>query len=116
MSRSVDLQNLALLWLQNIGGRFQPQLFDCLAENFLRDKGALDPVRSVLATSLIGNAIGKPDFIAFRFEDRACLSNVLCLRLWGIQGVAWTLRSKEDLLAAEAEGLIPIFENFDPEA
>lgn len=87
-----------------------------LAENFLRDKGALDPVRSVLATSLIGNAIGKPDFIAFRFEDRACLSNVLCLRLWGIQGVAWTLRSKEDLLAAEAEGLIPIFENFDPEA
>ena len=33
---SVDSQNLALLWLQNIGGRFQPQLFDGLAQNFLR--------------------------------------------------------------------------------
>lgn len=87
-----------------------------LAENFLRDKGATDPVRSVLGTSLIGNVMGKPDFIAFKFEDRACLSNALCLKLWGIQGVAWTIRSKEDLLAAEAEGFIPIFEKFNPEA
>ena len=33
---AVNLQYLALLWLQNIGGRFQPQLFDGLAEDFLR--------------------------------------------------------------------------------
>ena len=33
---SVNLQYLALLWLQNIGGRFQPQLFDGLPEDFLR--------------------------------------------------------------------------------
>lgn len=87
-----------------------------LAENFLKDKGTLDPVRSVLATGLIGNALAKPDFIAFKFEDRSCISNALCLKLWGIQGVAWTIRSKHDLLTAEAEGLIPIFEKFDPEA
>ena len=86
-----------------------------LAEDFLKDKGALDPVRSVLATSLVGNLIGRPDFIAFKFEDRSCLSNALCLKLWGIQGVSWTIRSKQDLLTAEAEGLIPIFETFDPE-
>lgn len=86
-----------------------------LAENFLKDKGALDPVRSVLATGLIGNALAKPDFIAFKFEDRSCISNALCLKLWGIQGVAWTIRSKHDLLTAETEGLIPIFEKFDPE-
>ena len=87
-----------------------------LAENFLKGKGTLDPVRSVLATGLIGNALAKPDFIAFKFEDRSCISNALCLKLWGIQGVAWTTRSKHDLLTAEAEGLIPIFEKFDPEA
>ena len=87
-----------------------------LAENFLKGKGTLDPVRSVLATGLIGNALAKPDFIAFKFEDRSCISNALCLKLWGIQGVAWTIRSKHDLLTAEAEGLIPIFEKFDPEA
>lgn len=86
-----------------------------LSENFVRHRGATDPVRSLLATALVGNAIGRPDFIAFSFHDRACLSNALCLKLWGIQGVSWTLRSKQELLAAEAEGLIPIFENFDPE-
>ena len=92
------------------------KLYQYIWENFLKDKGALDPVRSVLATGLIGNALAKPDFIAFKFEDRSCISNALCLKLWGIQGVAWTIRSKHDLLTAEAEGLIPIFEKFDPEA
>lgn len=86
-----------------------------LAEDFLKDKGALDPVRSVLAASLVGNVIGRPDFIAFKFEDRNFFSNALCLKLWGIQGVSWTIRSKQDLLTAEAEGLIPIFEKFDPD-
>ena len=33
---AVNLQNLALLWLQNIGGRFQSQLLDSLAQDFLR--------------------------------------------------------------------------------
>ena len=33
---AVNLQYLALLWLQNIGGRFQPQLFDCFTQDFLR--------------------------------------------------------------------------------
>ena len=33
---AVDFYDLALLWLQNIGGRFQPQLFDGLTEDFLR--------------------------------------------------------------------------------
>ena len=32
----VDFHNFALLWLQNISGRFQSQLFDNLAQNFLR--------------------------------------------------------------------------------
>ena len=60
--------------------------------------------------------MAKPDFIAFKFEDRSCVSNAACLKLWHIQGVTWTIRSKADLLTAEREGLIPIFEKFDPEA
>lgn len=87
-----------------------------LAHNFLKHKGQLDPARALLATALVGNVIGQPDFIAFSFHDRECLSNRLCLKLWGIQGVSWTLRSKQELLEAEAEGLIPIFEQFDPDA
>ena len=33
---SVNLQYLTILWLQNISGRFQSQLFDCFAQDFLR--------------------------------------------------------------------------------
>ncbi len=88
-----------------------------LAENFLKDKNAgIGVLKSILATGLIGNAAAKPDFIAFKFEDRSCVSNAACLKLWHIQGVTWTIRSKADLLTAEREGLIPIFEKFDPEA
>ena len=32
---AVNFHNLALLWLQNVSGRFQSQLFDCFAEDFL---------------------------------------------------------------------------------
>ena len=88
-----------------------------LAENFLKDRNAgIGVPKSILATGLIGNAVAKPDFIAFKFEDRSCVSNAACLKLWHIQGVTWTIRSKADLLTAEREGLIPIFEKFDPEA
>ena len=34
----------------------------------------------------------------------------------GAQEVDWTIRTKEDMLACEAAGGIPIFERFDPEA
>ena len=37
------------------------------------------------------------------------------MTLWGIQPVSWTLRRKEDLLTAEREGSIGIFERFDPD-
>ena len=38
----------------------------------------------------------------------------LCRKLYGAQGVYWTIRSKEDLETAEREGAIAIFERFIP--
>ena len=35
---SVDSQNLALLWLQNIGGRFQSQLLDSRERRYAREQ------------------------------------------------------------------------------
>ena len=60
------------------------------------------------------NFLTLPDFIAYRFEDRENTSITLCRRLWGIQGVSWTIRSPGDFTTAKEEGWIPIFENFDP--
>ena len=61
------------------------------------------------------NFLTRPDFIAYKFEDRKDLAPSLCKTLWGIQPVSWTLRRKEDLLSAEREGSIGIFERFDPD-
>ena len=61
------------------------------------------------------NFLTLPDFIAYRFEDRENTSITLCRgRLWGLQGVSWTIRSPGDFTTAKEEGWIPIFENFDP--
>ena len=62
------------------------------------------------------NFLTLPDFIAYRFEDRENTSITLCRRLWGLQGVSWTIRSPEDFKTAVQEGWLPIFEGFDPYA
>lgn len=97
--------------------RLRPEICrGLLAENFMKDIKAFGLQRALIGTSLSSNLLGQPDFIAFNFADRACISNQLCLKLWGIQGVSWTIRSRADMETAEREGLLVIFEKFDPEA
>ena len=60
------------------------------------------------------NFLSVPDFVAYRFSDRKTFSNVLVRKLWGGQGVTWTIRSEQDLQAAKQEGWIAIFEGFKP--
>ena len=49
-----------------------------------------------------------------QFEDKKNWAPRLCRKLYGAQGVYWTIRSKEDLETAEREGAIAIFERFIP--
>lgn len=60
------------------------------------------------------NFLTRPDFVAYKFEDRKTLSDLLVRKLWGIQGVSWTLRSQADFNTAIKEGRLPIFENIRP--
>ncbi len=85
-----------------------------LAENFCRSGGKLPPVLKFILTHQIENFLCLPDFVSYKFADRKCFSNFLARRLWGAQGVTWTIRSKQDFDAAVAEGWLPIFENFQP--
>ncbi len=66
------------------------------------------------ATNLLTNILTCPDFIAYRFEDRGALANKICTNFWAVRRVNWTIRSPEDLLQAEKERALPIFEGFDP--
>lgn len=87
-----------------------------LSQNFLRrQEGArLGLPARFLLTTLLTNIVTRPDFVAYRYEDRNRLSVRACLELLGGQEVSWTIRSQEDLERAEAAGAIPIFEGFLP--
>lgn len=85
-----------------------------LAMNFFKGKNQPLP-KALLGTSLALNALAKPDFVAYRFADRKDLPVQLATKLWGVQEVSWTVRSREDMEALEKEGCLIIFENFDPE-
>ena len=85
-----------------------------LSENFLKSDQKMSwPLRFCL-TYILGNFFTQPDFIAYKFADRKNVSAILCRRLYGVQGVTWTLKTREDYDTAIREGWIPIFENFRP--
>jgi glycerophosphoryl diester phosphodiesterase len=86
-----------------------------LSNNFMKDRYGLSAPVAFLATYLLANLLTRPDFIAYKFQDRANLSNRICRNLWHLRGASWTIHTKEQLDTTKAEGLWPIFENFDPE-
>lgn len=86
-----------------------------LTENFFLAPNSKLPgiIKFAMKVQLL-NFLTLPDFVAYKFKDRVNFSNFLCRKLWGAQGVTWTLNTKEDFDTAVAEGWIPIFEGFRP--
>lgn len=86
-----------------------------LTENyFANDKSVLLwPLKFVMRHQMV-NYLVRPDFVAYRFADRKTISNLLARKLWGVQGVTWTVKNKQDYDTAVKEGWIPIFEGFTP--
>ncbi len=81
-----------------------------LSENYFNSRGSKLPlILKLVMTFLISNFWAKPDFVAYRFNDRENISFKLCTRLFKMQGVAWTVRGQE-IETAENEDLISIFE------
>ena len=85
-----------------------------LAENFMRSASPISKPLKFLMTHHLVNFLTKPDFIAYKFDDRKNLGTVLVRRLLGVQGVSWTVRTKEDFRASLQEGWLTIFEGFRP--
>jgi len=101
-----------IIWLR----KNKPELIrGQLAENFIINPKSKIPFVLKLAMSWnLGNFLSFPDFVAYRYADRNHFSVRLCRKLWKLQGVSWTLRTKEEYDIAVNEGWIPIFENFTP--
>ncbi|MBO4938163.1 MAG: glycerophosphodiester phosphodiesterase [Oscillospiraceae bacterium] len=86
-----------------------------LTEDFFRAENS--PLPSYLKFAMkhqLFNFATQPDFIAYKFRDRETISNRLARNFWGVQGVSWTLISREEFDTAAKENWIPIFENFKP--
>lgn len=85
-----------------------------LTEDYFLTGNTLPPVLKWALKNQVLNIATLPDFVAYNNRDRKTFSNTLVRCFWGVQGVTWTLRTKEDFDAAVADGWIPIFENFEP--
>lgn len=85
-----------------------------LSQNFFVGGKTLPWILRWLLTGHLLNFLILPDFIAYQYSDRKRPGTFLVRKLWGVQGVAWTLRKPHQLKTAEKEGWLPIFENFLP--
>lgn len=87
-----------------------------LSQNFLRDTevtGLSLPGRFAL-TNLLTSGLTRPDFIAYKYQDRKNLSLRLMRGLYGVHEAGWTVRDPTTLQTLEREGIAPIFEKFVP--
>lgn len=85
-----------------------------LTENYFASGSKLPaPLKWALKHQVL-NFLTMPDFVAYKFRDRKTASNTLVREFWGVQGVTWTLKTREEYDAAVSDGWIPIFENFIP--
>lgn len=86
-----------------------------LTEHFKPQDGGINPLLLFAMTHNLLNFLTLPDFVAYKYADRkGTAMNWVWKKLWGIQGVSWTLRTREEFDTAVQEGWIPIFENFKP--
>lgn len=86
-----------------------------LVENFVDNKRSPLPLYlRFMLTHQLENFLIQPDFVAYKFADRKTLGNLLVRKLWGMQGVTWTITSQKDYDTAVEEGWLPIFEGFRP--
>ena len=85
-----------------------------LTENYFKSGSKLPAVLKFLLANQLENFLTLPDFVAYRFSDRKNLSNWIVRKIWGVHGVTWTIKNKQDFEAAVDEGYLPIFEGFEP--
>ncbi|MBE7007678.1 MAG: glycerophosphodiester phosphodiesterase [Ruminococcaceae bacterium] len=102
-----------LMWLRHN----RPEIIrGQLAQNFMKNSevAGLSRAQRRILTHMDFNRVTKPNFVAFRFEDRDTPSLKLVKRLRSAVVFYWTIRSREDMETAEAEGAQVIFEGFIP--
>ncbi len=87
-----------------------------LAEAFMKDESsAYHTPLYWLLQNLLFNGITKPDFVAYNHLHESVLARRLCHGLFNNKAAAWTIKSQEQLEAAEGHFDVFIFDSFVPE-
>ncbi len=86
-----------------------------LSGNFMKEESHIKGLQAFILTFMFWNIKTRPDFIAYHFESRHNLSNILCRDLWHMSTASWTLKTQQDLDTARREGAMAIFEQFEPQ-
>lgn len=81
-----------------------------LAGALKKDGFSISSAADFMLRNLWVNFLGKPDFVAYKFENR---ENKAFMNYKGAK-FFWTIRSYGDMKEAEDLGCAPIFEKFDP--
>ena len=97
----------AIMWLR----RNRPDIVrGQLAGALKKDGFSISSAADFMLRNLWVNFLGKPDFVAYKFENR---ENKAFMNYKGAK-FFWTIRSYGDMKEAEDLGCAPIFEKFDP--
>lgn len=86
-----------------------------LSQDYGRRRGKVGRLTGFALTKLLSNVLTRPDFIAYRYEDRRSAPLALMRKLFGAQLVYWTVKSQQEFEKAEREGALVIFEGFIPQ-
>lgn len=90
-----------------------------LADNFLKTDAyknsvGKDRIMYFLLQNLLGNCLGRPDFIAYNHMYPGKLSREILDKVFKIPMAAWTIKSEEALFRARKNFDIFIFDSFVP--
>ena len=67
-----------------------------ISKDYFKDKACkLSWPMRFLLTNLMTNIFTKPDFIAYKYEDRGCLAPSLCRKIWGPKFFWWVVTSQD---------------------
>lgn len=81
-----------------------------LSCSFKNEAGSLSAIKKFILGNMLLNLLAKPDFVAYKYEDRIKTAFRICKRL-GCQTAAWTVKGKEAVQEALKEFNAVIFEN-----
>ncbi len=72
-----------------------------LSKNFSEERRELGLFITFALKNLLLNFLAKPDFIAFRHNDKKCFTFRICKKLYRPLTVAWTVRGKDEKAPAD---------------